>query len=86
MLAIHVIIKDMMNNNVEYKLLSYQFLLLTIWGIWFQKNWLKNIIALYTCFFVLEYILNFLICTEMFVNFYKSIGMPEFKLSSFFVR
>lgn len=80
----HTALIEIVNNNIEYKILPFQFILLTFLGIWCPNNWsIKSKIA-HNLYFTFIFFLDFLICTEMLIHFVSSFGTEHFKLINFF--
>lgn len=79
------VIHNVIENNIEYQILPYQFFLLTFWGIWCPKNGSEQIRNTINLIFIFVYSLDTFLCTEMLIYFVISFGTPKFKLINFFL-
>ncbi|OXU25582.1 hypothetical protein TSAR_001225 [Trichomalopsis sarcophagae] len=72
-------------TNAEYELLPFQFLLLTIWGIWHPKDWPARLKNISNIIFISVFCLDIIICFEMSIYLVLSIGTNDFKLVNIFL-
>lgn len=78
-------VEEMTRKNVEYRLLPFQFLLLTCLGVWRPKNWSVQAKNIHNMYFILLSFINSVICLEMFIYLVRSFGTDKFKLINFFM-
>ncbi|NP_001177521.1 odorant receptor 102 [Nasonia vitripennis] len=81
----HSTLAAIVKNNIEYKILPFQFFLLTFLGIWCPSNWSLKSKTAHNVYFTFIFFLDFLICIEMFIHFVSSFGTDNFKLINFFL-
>ena len=81
----YYIVEEIQQNNIEYELLPYQFILLTLFGIWCPKNWPVKLKNIHNVLFNIIFFVDTLICIEMIIYFISSIGTNNFKWVNIFL-
>ena len=78
----HII--EIMDNNIEYNILPYQFFLLSLWGLWHPSTWSKSSKFLFKLFFGAVLSLHILINVEVSIHCIQTINTPYFQVMDMF--